>query len=369
MSKADRTPESIEALRKRLDSIDATLVTLAAERQRIVSEIGRSKQSEGRQLRDFRREREVLDHVRARALSEGLDPELAEDLLKRLIEASLTRQEQERGRLSGRGSGRRALVIGAAGRLGRWLSAFLDNQGFDLLLADPSYALDGENRFRDWRDAPKHVDLVVLATPIAVTAELLEALAAAGHPGLVIDVASIKSPLIGPLRRATAAGLSVCSVHPMFGPSTQLLSGRHVLFMDVGCPAAVDQAEALFSETMAELKRIDIEQHDRLIAWVLGLSHALNIAFFSALAESGVPAEELASLSSTTFDRQLAIARDVASESPELYFEIQRLNEHGAVSREALSSALKTLTERLAQDDEAGFRRLMLQGRDYLEKL
>ena len=32
-----------------------------------------------------------------------------------------------------------------------------------------------------------------------------------------------------------SAGCNVTSVHPMFGPDTELLSGRHVIFIDVGC--------------------------------------------------------------------------------------------------------------------------------------
>ena len=58
---------------------------------------------------------------------------------------------------------------------------------------------------------------------------------------------------------------------------------------------------------------MDLESHDRLIAYVLGLSHALNIAFVTVLAESGEAAPALARLSSTTFDEQLAVARKVSS--------------------------------------------------------
>ena len=39
-----------------------------------------------------------------------------------------------------------------------------------------------------------------------------------------------------------------------------------------------------------------LDEHDRLIAYVLGLSHALNIAFFTALADSGEAAPRLAKL-------------------------------------------------------------------------
>ncbi|MCA1780317.1 MAG: chorismate mutase, partial [Xanthomonadaceae bacterium] len=74
-------PNPLKVLRDRLDRIDRELVERAAERQRIVSEIGRIKQTAGRQLRDFRREREVLEGVRAHAGAVGLDPTVAATLL------------------------------------------------------------------------------------------------------------------------------------------------------------------------------------------------------------------------------------------------------------------------------------------------
>ena len=81
---------------------------------------------------------------------------------------------------------------------------------------------------------------------------------------------------------------------------------------------------------------MDLESHDRLIAWVLGLSHALNIAFLRALADSGEAAPKLAELSSTTFDEQLGVAGRVVHDSPQLYFEIQSLNEYATESLSAL---------------------------------
>ena len=86
-----------------------------------------------------------------------------------------------------------------------------------------------------------------------------------------------------------------------------------------------------------------LDEHDRLIAYVLGLSHALNIAFFTALADSGEAAPRLARLSSTTFDSQLDVASRVAAESPDLYFEIQSLNQYGEESLLALQQAVDRL--------------------------
>ena len=111
---------------------------------------------------------------------------------------------------------------------------------------------------------------------------------------------------------------------------------------------------------------MDLESHDRLIAYVLGLSHALNIAFFTALAESGEAAPKLATLSSTTFDAQLGVAEKVAAENPDLYFEIQTLNDYGTESLAALLYAVERLRSVVRANDIEGFRSLMTRGKSYL---
>ena len=152
----------------------------------------------------------------------------------------------------------------------------------------------------------------------------------------------------------------------MFGPDTVLLSDRHVIFIDLGHAAAVAEAKALFAATSADLVDMALDEHDQLIAYVLGLSHAVNICFFTALANSGASAPKLARLSSTTFDKQLAIAGKVAEENPRLYFEIQHLNEARELALEGLSDALNALTACVRAGDELAFVAMMERGRGYL---
>jgi chorismate mutase/prephenate dehydrogenase len=153
----------------------------------------------------------------------------------------------------------------------------------------------------------------------------------------------------------------------MFGPDTELLSGRHVVFVDLGNAAALAAVRELFAPTMAEQVVMSLDDHDRLIAYVLGLSHALNIAFFTALADSGEAALRLARLSSTTFDSQMDVASRVAAESPELYFEIQSLNEYGVESLMALKEAVARLISAVQSKDADAFTALMLRGRAYFD--
>jgi chorismate mutase/prephenate dehydrogenase len=184
--------------------------------------------------------------------------------------------------------------------------------------------------------------------------------------GVIFDIGSLKTPLRQGLTDLRTAGCQVTSIHPMFGPDTDLLSGRHVLFIDLGSSVALREAQDLFASTMAQQVVMSLDEHDRLIAYVLGLSHALNIAFFTALAESGEAAPRLAAMSSTTYDAQADIAERVSQESPDLYFEIQSLNDYGRESLQALRTAIERLWNAVSRNDLNEFRVMMSQGREYL---
>ena len=207
----------------------------------------------------------------------------------------------------------------------------------------------------------------MLATPLSTTAELLKVLASRAPKGLIFDLGSLKTPLRAGLAALVAAGCRVTSLHPMFGPDTVLLSGRHVIFIDLGHAGALHEAQELFAPTMAERVVMGLDEHDRLIAFVLGLSHALNIAFFTALAESGEAAPRLARMSSTTFDAQLAVASRVAAESPDLYYEIQSLNQYGAESLRALQVAVERIAGAVKAQDLPQFQAIMERGRAYFD--
>ena len=358
---------SLDDLRLRINELDRQILELVGKRQETSREVARAKRVTGQATRDYNREREVLLAAREAGKQYGVSPQVAENILRLLIRSSLTTQEQASVAAQGAGTGRTALVIGGAGKMGRWFAEFMASQGFTVEIADPAGAPPGFAHLPDWRTSPLNQDFIVIATPLGVTDKILREVAMRRPKGVIFDVGSLKSPLRAGLNALKSHGCRVTSLHPMFGPNTELLSGRHVIFVEAGSPEATASARELFASTMVEQVVMSLDEHDRLIAYVLGLSHALNIAFFTALAESGEAAPRLAKLSSTTFDSQLDVASLVAQESPELYFEIQSLNDYGSESLEALSQAVERLRAAVISRDFESFATLMRRGREYLE--
>jgi len=176
---------------------------------------------------------------------------------------------------------------------------------------------------------------------------------------LVFDIGSLKSPMRQGLDAMRENGCRVCSVHPMFGPNEIGLSGRHILFVDVGNSEAIAEARALFAHTAAECVELSLEEHDEVMAWVLGLSHLVNIAFAGALAQSGEKVPLLKQISSSTFNAQLKVATQVVSENPHLYYEIQQGNVNTAGVSAQFQTVLQELVTAVSDCDEAVFTRHM----------
>jgi len=353
------TPDELERLRQRLDAIDDGIVDLIAERQDVVNTIGDHKLKTGAPLRHFAREREVIERGMERAESLGLSGRLARDVLETLIHHSLGKQETNQLVSSGHGQGRRALVIGGLGRMGEWMCGYLDMVGYVVDVADPA---DRETRFHrvdDWEHSVNDYEVVIVAVTLRPSNAILHRLADLRPRGLVFDIGSLKSPMRSGLEALVQAGCRVCSVHPMFGPNEIGLSGRHILFVDVGDAEALAEARAMFSHTAAECVDLSLEEHDEVMAWVLGLSHLVNIAFASALAQSGEAVPLLRRISSSTFNAQLKVAAQVVSENPHLYYEIQQGNSKTPEVVSQFRNVFENLYRAVIEQDEASWTRAM----------
>mgnify|MGYP006063916341 CR=1 FL=1 len=365
--------DDLKALRKRLDQLDAELIDLVAQRQATVAAIGQLKHRQGRHLRDFEREREVLDLAHQRGQEKGLPAGLSHGLMSLLIEHSLGSQERGSLARSAVGEGRRALVIGGLGRMGRWFADFLSIQSYQVIIVDTAASAEHKSTpytlEPDWRPWVAEVDMIVVATPMAATATILNELANYDTEAIIFDVGSLKSPLLPGLVRLAEQKKSVVSVHPMFGPDCNMLSGKHVVLVDLGHQAALQQVSMLFEKTMANVVVLAPEIHDRLMAYVLSLSHLFNIAFATVLANSGEEALRLRHISSTSFEAQLGVARRIANENPEVYYEIQSLNPHAAMIRKELKRTLNQIDAIIEKNDLHSFSQLMTTNQSYLERV
>src|SRR6056297_3922091 len=81
--------EPLDEIRKTIDKLDDTIVKALGERQNIVRKVISGKLDRSADIRDPKREEELLQKIRARAPEYGLDPFFLEQLFREIIQHSV----------------------------------------------------------------------------------------------------------------------------------------------------------------------------------------------------------------------------------------------------------------------------------------
>ena len=362
-----KTVKTIDVKRSQITKIDEEIFSLVAKRQDLASQIGALKRDINQADKDFAREKQCFKRAEILAQELRLPSEFASNLQSLLIELSLSRQQVERIKTAQRENKKRVAIIGGAGRMGGWFCRFFSDSGHHLLVIDKNKPIFDCDFQENLSEEIEKYDLIIVAAPIRQSIALLEQLSKFDLKNAVIfDVSSIKEPLTKNLFELKNKGYKITSLHPMFGPSVELLFGKHIIRTSLGVKEADLEAENLFGSTALKVVDMSFDKHDEIISYLLSLSHALNIAFGKTMQKSGFSFAYLNQFSSTTFMQQSQVAKKVASENPHLYYEIQALNSKNQAVLKIFMDTLQEITTLAENKNESAFAKLMTSAHEYL---
>jgi len=214
-------------------------------------------------------------------------------------------------------------------------------------------------------------DLVVLATPISAMATLLGRAAPQLAAGTVVtDVGSVKGCLAETLPGLLPEGVHYVGAHPMAGShETGLRHARAELLEGAACvvtPApnapleAVSRVRDFFAALGARVALRSPAEHDREVAWVSHVPHALAFAFARSLASAPTSAAALRGSGFADFTR-------IAASDPQLWADILVTNRKAlAGPLHAQAQALATLARCLDAGDAEAVQRTLAEAREAL---
>lgn len=148
--------------------------------------------------------------------------------------------------------------------------------------SDPAKAVEG-------------ADLVVLCTPVGTMADLAKAFAPALSPqSIVTDAGSVKLPVIE--RLGPILGTRFVGAHPMAGSERSGIgAARERLFEGAPCivtpeagsdPATVGRVSEFWTSLGCRVTRMPAHEHDRLVARISHLPHALAFALVNLVMDT-----------------------------------------------------------------------------------
>jgi len=134
------------------------------------------------------------------------------------------------------------------------------------------------------------------------------------HNSAIIDIASIKNKSYKSLLKIKEYILPIC-IHPMFGPGASQNTNLKILYI----PIKHHQQEIKFVHQLFPnfniLSLKNANQHDRIMAVVLGLNHYLNIVFADIIGSQKL---NLDFYSGSTFKIQSIVSESILNDDPVL---------------------------------------------------
>ena len=349
----------LDNLRDEIKTKDREIMALIEERVETARKIGAVKSREGKPIKNYHVEEQVLQRMKDLAGEHGLLEATAESITDALIQEAVRGQEKHR-RKQADNSGDNYLIVGGEGKMGRWFQDYLRQGGAQVSTVD-------KEQTADYTTLPslKEYDAVLLTTPVHITPQILSELRQRSPDATIADITSVKAPVTDELRAAKNAGLRVTSFHPMFDHTTKTLNGKNVIIASLGVHQADQRIKKLFTNTAAQISTIPFEEHDQHIVYTLGLPHIASLVFGSVLKNTDEAFNTYQSMGGQTFLKQGEAAREVFNENPAVYHAIQHYSEGNQELFDAVRDALDNVQSAAQQQVPAEMQSIMRRGSNY----
>lgn len=334
---------SIDDLRQRIDVLDRQLVDLLVARAQVTAEIGAFKRERGLALYVPERESELLNARREQAQAAGADPDMVEDVLRRVMRGSYASQETA---LPAVGDIRQPVVIlGGRGAMGRLMAGLFERSGY------PVRVIDVDN-LDDLPDAVVDAGLVMVSVPIDRTPQVIAALPKLPEHCLLCDITSVKQMPLGAMLAAHAG--PVVGLHPMFGPDVKSLVKQVIVVCHGREPERYDWLLRQLEAWGGLLREESPAAHDQAMQMIQAMRHFTTIAYGVFLSRQPADLERLLRLSSPIYRLELAMVGRLFAQSPMLYADIMLQADHLPDLISDYRHALDELLALVRSDDRDG---------------
>lgn len=303
--------EELNQLRTEIDECDAQLVALLARRNKITGRIGAIKQQTGAPLHAPEREATLLAARRQEAINQGVNPELVEDILRRMMREAYQNQQAKLACAAPELSP--IVIVGGEGAMGQLFANQFKRSGYEVKILDKSQQ-------HQVNEILKGAKLVMVSVPINALESVVNSLPKLDNDCLLVDITSVKQSPLKVLKKAHSG--PVVGLHPMFGPDISHWVKQTVVVCE---GRNHDVARGLLSQLQVwgcQLVELDAKKHDEAMQIIQVMRHLTTFVYGQFLAKQGHTLEELRSCSSPIYQLELMMVGRLFAQSPELYSDI-----------------------------------------------
>lgn len=222
-------------------------------------------------------------------------------------------------------------VIGAAGRMGRWLCKFLSNEGFNILANDIDPIGLADLRSLNPNIKPCSLakcvlrsEVVILSVPINSFESVVKELKPyVRDDHLIIDICSIKKLPVEIMHRFLDKGIKL-GTHPLFGPGSHSIEKKKIVLTPI-----TNEELTISSQIVEWLEEkggygiiMDPAEHDKIMSTIMGVSHAMGLILVKYLSNFDLNILEL--LGTPTYNFMVKYSTAILSGNLDLYIQLQK---------------------------------------------
>ncbi len=227
---------------------------------------------------------------------------------------------------------RNVTVVGAAGRMGRWLCRFLSSEGFNVLANDVDVGglaelkrLNPNVELCSLEVCAARSEVIIISVPINSFEHVVRELRPhVREHHLIVDVCSVKKLPVDIMHKFLDRGIKL-GTHPLFGPGSAVsMSGRKVVLTPITneefsiASQIVDWVEGRggYGIIMSPV------EHDELMSVIMGIPHAVGLILAKYLSDFDVSMLEF--MSTPTYNFMFKYSTAILSGNLDLYVSIQK---------------------------------------------
>ena len=215
--------------------------------------------------------------------------------------------------------------------MGRWFAQFLLEEGFKVVITGRNKGKLEEARRElgvevstDNVAAVKDARAILISVPIDNFEAVMKQIGPHTQANqVIIDVTSVKTSPVEKMHQYVKAGV-VLGGHPVFGPGAKDVTARSFILTPTSDEetALAHKIRDYLEARGARVTLMPPEEHDELMAVILGLSHFIAIVSADTLLRTS-RLKQLGAIGGVTFRLLLTLVESVIFEDPEFYASLQ----------------------------------------------
>ncbi|MFC1909748.1 prephenate dehydrogenase [Chloroflexota bacterium] len=266
-------------------------------------------------------------------------------------------------------------IIGGYGKMGQWFAATLKKEGNQVAIAgrDEQKLWEAGRRLNvetaGNEEAVKSADVVILSVPIDSFESVVKQISPYTKPEQkIIDITSVKMIPVAVMQKYFKKG-QVLGTHPVFGPGARGIAHQNFVLTPTNESENIlaDKVKIFLKTRGGKVTLMTPDEHDRIMAVVLGLAHFISIVSADTLARfDNLPL--LRAVGGSTYKVWLTLVESVISEDPALYASLQMNLPDVADYEDLFQKSVCLWADMVKNKDLRAFTERMTAVRDKLEK-